>query len=75
MKKILAFAAIEAALQDAFVTLDGRTITGHFCMPQSGLTVTLDIVDAAGHLYMHKSSISSGENDEIKIENGEIKVN
>ena len=73
-EKILAFAAIEAALQDAFVTLDGRTITGHFCMPQSRLTVTLDIVDAAGHLYMHKSSISSGENDEIKIDCSGLRI-
>lgn len=60
--------AIEAALETAVITCDGRTVSVSVDMPQSGLTLSLDIVDAAGRLYLHESCISSGATDEMSLD-------
>ena len=59
---------INDALQRAEILCDGRTVTVTTNMPQAGLTVTVDIVDAAGRLYLHDSAISSGSADEISLD-------
>lgn len=60
--------AIAAALAAAGVTCDGRTITVEVTMPQPGLTVTVDIIDASGRLYLHESALSSGSADTLTLD-------
>lgn len=59
---------VAAALAAATVTCDGRTVTVAFSMPTAGLTVTADIVDASGHLYLHDSSISADTPGNLSID-------
>lgn len=59
---------INDALQRATIVCDGRAVTVSTSMPQAGITLTVDIVDAAGRLYLHDSAISSGSADEISLD-------
>lgn len=61
-------AAVEAALKDAIVSCDGRKVTVRVTMPQSELHLTVDIMDAAGRLYLHEDAFSSGTTDEITLD-------
>ena len=60
--------AIEAALQNAVITCDGRSVTVQVAMPQPGLSVAIDVVDAAGRLYLHECILSSGATDGITVD-------
>ena len=60
--------AVADALSSAEVRCDGRTVTVGVEMPVAGLTVTVDIVDAGGHLYLHKSTVTTGSLDEITLD-------
>lgn len=60
--------ALAGALAGATLQCDGRMVTVAVEMPEAGLTVTVDIMDAAGHLYLHESAVSSGECDEISLD-------
>ena len=60
--------AVSAALDGADLKYDGRNVTVSIEMPVSGLNISLDIMDAAGRLYLHKSAESSGSADEISLD-------
>ena len=60
--------AVEAALNAAVVTCDGRKVTVRVTMPQSELHLTVDIMDAAGRLYLHEDAFSSGTTDEMTLD-------
>lgn len=60
--------AVVAALQNVTVVYYGRAVSVTATMPQAGLVVTADIVDSAGHLYLHESATSSGSADEITLD-------
>ena len=50
--------AAAKALREASVTCDGRTVSVNIALPQDGLTVAVDIIDASGRLYLHQTSTS-----------------
>ena len=60
--------AVSGALDGADLKYDGRNVTVSIEMPVSGLNISLDIMDAAGRLYLHKSAESSGSADEISLD-------
>ena len=60
--------AIGAALSEASVTCDGRSVTVTAAIPEAGLTLTLDIMDEAGCLYLHDSTVTDGAQSEITLD-------
>lgn len=60
--------AVESALKDAVVSCDGHKVTVQVAMPQSELHLTVDIMDAAGRLYLHEDAFSSGTTDEMTLD-------
>ena len=60
--------AVGAALQDAVISCDGKSVTVSVAMPEPGLSVTIDIIDAPGRLYLHESILSSGATDGITVD-------
>lgn len=60
--------AVEAALNAAVVSCDGRKVTVRVTMPQSELHLTVDIMDAAGRLYLHEDAFSSGTTEEMTLD-------
>ena len=55
-------------MQNAVITCDGRSVTVQVAMPQPGLSVAIDVVDAAGRLYLHECILSSGATDGITVD-------
>lgn len=56
------------SLADATVSFDGKDATVGIRLSLSGMAMTADILDAAGRLYLHKDTESSGGNDLIRID-------
>lgn len=60
--------AVGKALDNAAVSCDGRTVTVRAAMPQAGLHIAVDVMDAAGRLYMHEDAVSGTGTDEITLD-------
>ncbi|MBP3536319.1 MAG: hypothetical protein J6J93_02130 [Muribaculaceae bacterium] len=60
--------ALESALNASTVSCDGTTVAIRTSIPYAGLTVTADIMDAAGRLYLHESMLSDGTGMTIDID-------
>lgn len=60
--------AVAGALAAATVYCDGSNVTVGVEMPEAGILITVDIIDAGGRLYLHESTVSTDAADEVNLD-------